>query len=546
MKEKLQNLGRSMLIPLALITIAGFFMGLGGAFTSQATVNSIGLGKVIYKGSSVYNFFFLLKAMGDFIFSNLPILYAAGIAFGMAKKEQGWAAFSGIVVFLGIHAIISSMFKLNGITPDTTSKKYFMEQGMSTFDATKWNSLYRSEMGYFSYRMGIFGGFISGLVAQFLHNRFYKTKLPLALSFFAGTRTVPILAALAGCATGFVMYYLWPVLGLGLAELSLFIGKSGLLGTFVWAVADKSLVPLGMHHLITTPIRWTELGGTEVIDGVIYTGTTGIQLAQMASESVSKFLVRDFGSGRIPLHFGGLAGAALAIYHTSKSQYKQKVAGVMVPAVFTMLLFGITEPIEFTFLFVAPWLFYFVHVPLTGIIFVLCEFFQVSFYGGNVKDFLPVLLQPHKIYVLPYLFIVPLFFVIYYFLFKTLILKFNVITPGREEDIEADEIRLYKKNDYLEKNGETVTAASKSEAEKDSLAERIIAALGGEGNIEELDNCISRLRVTVKDPSLVAEDSLWKNSLEARGVVRKGTAIQIIYGSHVTMISSDIRDIITI
>lgn len=544
MKEKLQNLGRAMLIPLALITIAGFFMGLGGAFTSQATVKSIGLSSIIYEGSLVYNFFFLLKAMGDFIFSNLPILYAAGIAFGMAKKEQGWAAFSGVIVFLGIHAIISSMFKLKGINVETTSKNYFINQGYSVFEATKWNSLYRSEMGYFSYRMGIFGGFISGIMAQFLHNKFYKTKLPLVFSFFAGTRTVPIVAALAGCSTGFLLFYLWPIIGLGLAELSLFIGKSGLFGTFIWAILDKSLVPLGMHHLITTPIRWTELGGTEVIDGIIYTGTTGIQLAQMASESATKFLVRDFGSGRIPLHFGGLAGAALAIYHVSKNKYKQKVAGIMIPAVVIMLLFGITEPIEFTFLFVAPWLFYFVHVPLTGIIFVLCEFFKVSFYGGNVKDFLPVLLQPHKIHVFPYLFIVPLFFIVYYFLFKTLILKFNVITPGREDDIDENNIKLYKKNDYLEKKSENIDFFSQDELEKLTLAEKIIAALGGEDNIEEVDNCISRLRVTVKNYNLVAGDNIWKNYLEARGVVRNGTAIQIIYGSHVTMISSDVRELI--
>lgn len=325
MKETLQTLGRTMLMPLAVMAIGSVFMGLGGAFTSQGTVDALGLGNIIYSGSTIYNIFFVMKAMGDVVFSNLPILYASGVAFGMSKKEQGWAAFSAVLAYVAFNAIISTMFKINDISVVTTAKDFLVEnRGMDIITATKWNSLYTNVLGYFSYRTGIFGGLIIGLIVQKIHNKFYNVKLPMVLSFFAGTRTVPILSLVAGSIAGITCYYVWPFFGLALAELADFISKTGIFGTFTWAILDKSLLPLGLHHLVTIPLRWTELGGTAIVDGNLVVGTSGIQMAQLGSSEMTKLITRNLNTGRAILHLGSLPGAALAIYHTAKPEQIKK------------------------------------------------------------------------------------------------------------------------------------------------------------------------------------------------------------------------------
>lgn len=549
MKEKLQKIGSVMLIPISIITVGSFFMGIGSAFTSEGTLKALHLTGAIHQGTFLYNFFYLLNATGSLVFSNLHIFFAIGIAFGLAKKEKGWAAFSAAVAFIAMHTIISKMFEINGITPETVSVDYLVDHGLSAIDAVRRNSIYNVELGIFSYRLGIFGGLIIGLITARFHNKLYNTKLPMVLEFFAGTRTVPIVMLVIGAFTGFIMFFIWPPIGMALTSLGLFIYKTGLFGTFVWAALDKALLPFGLHHLLTTPIRLTELGGSLMVNGEMFYGTTNIYMAQIASSEPLKFLVRGFQSGRVTLHFGALPGAALAMYQCANSNKKKAVAGVLIPVVITMILFGVTEPIEFTFLFVAPWLFYLVHVPLTGLAFVLTEWAQVSIYGGSIKDILPVLFQPNKLYLWPYLWLIPLFFVIYYFIFKTLILKFNVATPGREN---AD-VNLYSKEDYRNKSNDFVSAPESNpiievqdaepNSNKEILAVRIVKALGGVENIETVGNCMTRLRVKVKDPTLIAEDSLWVSQLEAKGVVRQGSSVQIIYGTQVEMIASEIRDV---
>lgn len=547
MKEKMQQLGQSMLIPISIIAIGSLCMGLGGALTAENTISSLGLSGVIYKGSLLFNFFTVVKAMGDVVFKNLPVFFAVGVSFGLANKEKGWAAFSGLVGFLTMHLIISTVFKINGITGDTTTVDYFVkEMGMSNIDAVRYNSLYANTLGYFSFNMGMFGGLIIGILTSMVHNKFYNVKLPLVLEFFAGTRTVPILMIVVGTIVGVLCYYLWPPIGLAITKFSNFIQRSGLFGTFIWACTDKGLLPLGLHHLVTQPIRWTALGGTMEVAGKMVEGTTNIFMAQLADPDSGKLLVRGFQSGRIVVHFGALPGAALAMYTTAKKSKRKAISGLLITAVATMMLFGVTEPIEFTFLFVAPWLFYLVHVPLTGLAFVLCEFFNVSAYGGGVKDILPTLLQPDKLNFVPYLLLVPLFFAIYYFLFSFLIKKFDVKTPGRGDD-DNEEVKLNTKKDYQEKIKAKETVGAKeavAQVKESSLSTQIIEALGGESNIVNLGNCMTRLRVTVKDISLVEDDETWKKDLQAIGVVRKGNALQIIYGTRVTMIASDVKDLL--
>lgn len=545
MKEKFQRVGQVMLIPISVITIASFLMGLGSAFTSEGTIEALHLSGVIYEGSFLYSIFTILKASGSLVFNNLPVLFAVGSSFGLADKERGWSAFSGLIAFIAMHTIISTMFGLHHITSDTVTTDYLVkEMGMDQIAAVRRSTLFHTELGIFSYRLSIFGGLLIGIITSKIHNKLYNVKLPQALAFFGGTRSVPIVMLLAGSALGFVLYYVWPPIGNALSEVSFFINRSGLFGTFIWACMDKSLLPFGLHHLLTQPIRYTELGGSHIVDGTTYYGTTNIFMAQLASPTPQKLITRGFNSGRILIHFGGLVGAALAMYVCAPKNKRKVVAGILIPVVFTMVFFGVTEPIEFTFLFVAPWLFYLVHVPLTGLAFVLAEATGVAMFGGSVKDILPFLLQPDKLNILPYLWLVPMYFVIYFVVFRYLILKFNVKTPGREDS--KDDIKLYGKEDYKKKKeqeaGSEEAAISVSSTESGDLYDRIIEGLGGGDNLEIVDNCMTRLRVRVKDTNKVVPDSEWRESLEAKGVVRQGNSLQIIYGTQVTMISASIRD----
>lgn len=542
MKEKFQRVGQVMLIPISVITIASFLMGLGSAMTSLDVVKVLHLSGVIYKGSFLFDFFAVMQASGSMVFNNLAIFFAIGSAFGLANKEKGWAAFSGAIAFLAMHTIISTMFTIHGITPDTTTVEYFVKHGMTQIDAVRHASIYFTELGMYSYRLSIFGGLLIGIITSRLHNKLYNIKLPMALSFFAGTRTVPIVSLLAGSVVGFLLFYIWPPIGLGLSQLSLFIHKSGLLGTFIWACLDKSLLPFGLHHLITQPIRYTELGGSLMVGGKMYYGTTNIFMAQLADPHTHRLITRGFQSGRLILHFAGLPGAALAMYTTAPKENRKAVAGVLIPVVLTMVLFGVTEPIEFTFLFTAPWLFYLVHVPLTGLAFVLAEASHVSMFGGSVKDILPFLLQPGKLYVLPYLWLMPMFFIIYYFAFRFCILKFDLKTPGREGTI-----KLYSKADYnakkaAEKGQDDKSHPNDASKNSDPLTDGLITAFGGADNLVVADNCMTRLRVKVKDADLVADDATFMNKLQAKGVVRQGHSFQIIYGTQVTMIAGDLRE----
>ncbi|WP_347291940.1 PTS transporter subunit EIIC [Kluyvera georgiana] len=540
MKQQMQMIGQAMLVPISIITIGSMFMGFGSAFTNKETLEALHLGVLFDKESLFFITFSVMKATGDVVFRNLPLFFSIGVAFGLAKKEKGWAAFSGAVCFMSMHFILSTLLTLHGLNEQTTTANWFISQRhLDPVAAVQEASLYTTELGMFTYRMSVFGGMAVGLATSWLHNRLYNVKLPMVLSFFAGTRTVPIVTLVVGALMGSALYLIWPPIGWMLAQFSKLIGDSGLFGTFIWAVADKSLLPVGLHHLITTPIRLTELGGSMEVCGKLVSGTTNIYMAQLGCNETQELLVRGFQSGRVVTHFGALPGAALAMYHCSRSQHKKVVAGLLLPVVATMILFGVTEPIEYTFLFVAPWLFYLVHVPLTGLLFVLTEMANVSIYGGCLKDILPVLLQPGKLNLWGYLWLTPLFFIIYYVLFRYLIIRFNVMTPGREEeDAGEDDVKLFSKQDFKNK-----TTPVSEQPQADAFAMQIIAAFGGKENIAQFDNCISRLRVEVRDPARVAGDDVWKKTLRAKGVVRVGEkGWQIIYGAEVVMIAGDCKE----
>ena len=533
MREKFQQFGKAMLVSLSLIAIGGLLLGLGGAMTSELTVSSLGFEWVTYRASIFYSIFAIIKSLGQVIFSNLSILYAVGVAFSLSQKEQGWAGFSAVVAYLTMQITINTLLNINGLTATTTTIDAFVGQGFSRIEAAKLSSLYTTELGYFTYRTGIFGGILIGIIVSIIHRRFYNIKLPLAMAFFAGTRSVPVLSLFGGALVGGFFYVAWPAIGNALGDLAAMIYSSGLFGTFVYSYVVESLIPFGLHPLLSVPMRWTELGGSMVIDGQLVVGNSAIQLAQLASPNTDKLLVRAFMGHAWIINAAIYPGIALAMYHTAKPESKKAVAAILIPAIVATVFFGITEPMLFTFLFVAPWLYFVIHAPMVGVAGVLAEFFQVSVFQGNIKDLLPFLLRPEKLYLVPYLFLLPAFFVASYFLYRFFILKFNLMTPGRDDE---NEIRLNTKQEYEE--------FLKDVKKGDTLAHRIIAGLGGKDNIIELDNCISRLRVIVKNPNLVVVDSIWKKELQASGTIRKDKGIQIIYGPKVAEISVDTRGLL--
>ena len=534
MNEKLQQFGKAMLVSLSLIALGGLFLGFGGAMTTEMTVTALGINWESYSQSFLFSVFSIIKTLGSVIFSNLALLYAAGVAFSLAKHEQGWAAFSAMVAYLTMHASINTLFTLNGLTPDNTTVEYFMSQGITGIEAAKMSALYTVELGYFTYRVGIFGGILTGVTVSFIHNRLYNIKLPLALAFFAGTRSVPVISLIAGSLIGVFFYTVWPALGFMLGSVSSFVHQTGLFGTFVYSALIEILVPFGLHPLLEVPMYWTELGGSMLVDGKVVVGNSNILFAQLASPDTDKLLVRAFQSQYSVVNYAIYPGIALAMYMTSKPENKQYVAALLIPTVVATAVFGITEPILFTFLFIAPWLYFGVYAPLVGLAAVISEFAQVSVYQGNIKDLIPFLFRPEKLNLFPYIWILPLFFALFYFLFRYLILKNDLPTPGRGE--EGTEVKLYSKEEYENKKNNNTNPDQE-------LAHQIITHLGGVENISELDNCSSRLRIIVKDPLKVAEDPLWKG-VGAMGVVRQGNAVQVIFGPKVVSISVDVRGLL--
>lgn len=540
MKEKFQQFGKAMLVPISLIALSGLCLGLGGALTSKLTMTSFGVNWDWYSKSILFTLFLVIKGLGGVAIGNLGPLYAVGCAFSLAKKEKGWAAFSAVVCYFAMLNTMQILLGARGLTYEGTRVPQLIESGLTAIEASKIAGLYTKNLGFFVYNTGVFGGIAVGCVVAWVTSKFYNVKLPVALSFFAGTRTVPIISLVFGSLLGISFYMFWPTIGSIFTNVSAFVYSSGLVGTFVYRFFEECLVPFGMHPLISTPMRWTELGGSAVVDGVRVVGNSAIQLAQLASPEPGKILVRAFMGGLGIIDYAIYPAIALAMYKTAKKENRKKVLGLLIPTIISTVFFGVTEPILFTFLFVAPWLYFGVYAFLAATGEVLSELMKVSVFQGNIKDLIPFLLRPEKLNLWPYLILLPAFFVVTYFLFKFLIEKFDVKTPGRGDSEE--EIRLVNKAEYNAK-----VASSSNDSEEIKLAKSIIAALGGKENIEDLDNCISRLRIVLKDKSKIAADEVFTNSLQAMGVIHMGEkGIQIIYGPAVAGIAADIRDLLGI
>lgn len=527
MKDKifgvLQRVGRSFMLPIAILPVAGLLLGFGGSFTNETMLETYGLIDAIGPGTIVYDIFYVMKEAGNIVFANLPIIFAMGVAIGMAKKEKEVAALSAAIAFFIMHASISALITINGGTEQMLS-------GATT-----------SVCGITSLQMGVFGGIIVGLGVAALHNRFYKIELPQVLSFFGGTRFVPIVSALVYTGVGILMYFIWPVIQTGIYAVGNVVLESGYAGTWVYGLMERLLIPFGLHHVFYLPFWQTALGGTMEVNGVLVEGAQNIFFAQLSDPTVEHFAVSAtrFMSGKFPLMIFGLPGAALAMYKTAKPEKKKAVEGLLFSAALTSMLTGITEPLEFTFLFVAP-LLYGIHCVFAGLAYMLMHICNVgvgmTFSGGLIDLFLFGILQGNAKTSWIWIVIVGIgYFFVYYFLFSFLIKKLDLKTPGRDD---SEEVKLYRRSDVeARKKG---AAAGNAVSEEDELSSSICRGLGGKKNISDVDCCATRLRCTVYDASLV-DDALLK-STGASGVVHKGNGVQIIYGPRVTVIKSNLED----
>lgn len=519
----LQKIGRSFMLPIAILPMAGILLGVGGAFTSPVLIETYNL-TFLKSGTALNYILILFFNAGNFVFANLPLLFAVGIAIGMADKSKETAALSAVVGFLLFHTVIGVILNFQGYNPENTTVDALIASGLSSGEAAGTAALYARELGIFTLQTGVFGGIICGLLSAFITNKFANQTLPDYLAFFSGNRFVAVLTMIFFIPLAAIFPFIWPSIFKAIVHGGELFAATGYIGTFFYGACMRMLNVFGLHHAIYPLFWYTELGGVMEVSGQMIAGGQRIFFAQLSDPTVAHFssaATRTMQGGYLPMMFG-LPAAALAMYNVADNENKQKVKGILLSAALTSFLTGITEPIEFTFLFVAP-LLYVIHAILEGLSYMLLYMLNVAvgvtFSRGLIDfTFFGLLQGMSKTSYQWILILGPIYSIVYYFLFKFLIIKFNFITPGRA----GGEAKLYRRADYNERE--------KSNIDDDKIIDSIVEALGGVDNIENIDSCITRLRVTVKDPNKVADDKVW-NSLNSKKVLRIGNGIQAIYGT---------------
>ena len=526
----LQRVGRSFMLPVAILPIAGILLGIGASFTNPTTIATYGLGGVLGTGTPLHALLSIMSSAGSTIFGNLPIIFAVGVAIGMAKAEKEVAALSAMIAFFVMHTSCNAMLKIGGqILADGTIAPSVLEGTIAP------------SCGIMSFQMGVFGGIIVGIGVALLHNRYHKIILPNALSFFGGSRFIPIISTIVFLFVGIAMYFVWPLAQQGIFALGGLVTGTGYIGTLIFGIIKRALIPFGLHHVFYLPFWQTGVGGSMMIDGQLIQGGQNIFFAQLASPDVAHFSAdaTRYFSGEFIFMIFGLPGAALAMYHCARPEKKKVAGGLLLSAALTCMLTGITEPIEFSFLFVAPALFA-VQVILAGAAYMIAHMLNIAvgltFSGGLLDFFIFGILQGEAktswMYVIP---VGIVYFFLYYFIFRWMILHFGFKTPGREDDDE--ETKLYTKADYKAREG--AGGAAGGEAGFDAKSAAITKGLGSKRNITSVDCCATRLRCSVADASLVDEKLL--KATGAVGVIVKGTGVQVIYGPQVAVIKSNLE-----
>ena len=540
MKDKifgvLQRVGRSFMLPIAILPVAGLLLGLGSSFTNTTTIETYGLQWLLGDKTILHALLVIMNAVGSAIFDNLPLIFAVGVAIGMAKKEKEVSALSAVIAYFVMNVSINAMLKISGkILADGSIAKDVLDGTIT------------SVCGIQSLQMGVFGGIIVGLGVAALHNRFYKIELPNALSFFGGTRFVPIISTVVYLFVGILMYFIWPTVQNGIYALGGVVTGTGYFGTLLFGIIKRALIPFGLHHVFYMPFWQTAVGGTMEVAGHMVEGGQNIFFAQLAdSANIAHFSAgaTRYFSGEFIFMIFGLPGAALAMYKCAKPEKKKQAGSLLLSATLACMFTGITEPLEFSFLFVAPALFA-VQVVLAGSAYMIAHILNIAvgltFSGGLLDFFLFGILQGNE--KTSWMLVIPVgivYFLLYYFIFSFFIKKFDLKTPGREDD--DTETKLYTKADVNERKAakDVKNSDEKAGTVADELSQTISRGLGGKANISDVDCCATRLRITVIDPDKV-NDALLK-STGASGVVHKGQGVQIIYGPRVTVIKSNLED----
>lgn len=530
-----QQVGKSLFLPIAVLPFAGILLGIGSSFTNETTIATYELTSILHQGTILYSIMTMFAQAGSAIFNNLALIFALAVALGMAKKEKGVAVLSAGIFYLVMLTTINVLLTLNGSIVDGVVADTVKEGAIC------------SMLGIQTLQMGVFGGIIAGVIAAVLCNKFYKTKLPDALSFFAGTRFVPIASMAFAIVTGAILFVVWPIIQNGIYALGNLVQASGYFGTFIYGCIERALIPFGLHHIFYMPFWQTGVGGTAIIDGVTVMGAQNIFFAELASPGTTHFSVDAcrFLTGKYPFMMAGLPGAALAMYKTARPEKKKEVGSLLFSVALTSFLTGVTEPIEFTFLFLAPALFA-IHVVLAGFSFMICHILGICIgttFSDGFIDFilygvLPGQAKSNWMMLIPVLVV---YFILYFVIFRYFILKWNLKTPGREAD--GEEAHLISKEEYRKATGVGVAGGKAAAAGNiDVKSATILKSVGGVDNLVDIDCCATRLRLTLVDGSKVDQAGL--KSTGASGVVVKGSGVQVIYGPSVTIVKSDFEEFV--
>lgn len=524
MKKKIQEFGKSLLMPISTLSAAGIFLGISAALQNPAIV-----------GESFLNFEELqmiigfVRKLAGFLFGNLPIFFCISIAAGLSKEEKPTGIYSSILGFLAFHLTLNYILESNGITLKTTSVDYLIkEKGYSQIEVTLINSKYEVILGYFTYRMNIFSGIIVGIVVSILHNRFYKIELPSAINFFGGKRFVPIITLIILPLVALVSYFIWPFIDTIIAYLGKMIESLDIIGTFIFGFLNRLLIPTGLHHILNQLVRFTPVGGVADINGSLVSGALIIFNLSLNSEAnisldIVKQATRYIGQGHMIIVMFGLPGACLAMIRNSKLENLSKTKAMLGASFIACFLTGITEPIEFSFMFISPLLFLF-HSIMTGLSYAVTYGLGMAVGGvqAGLIDFIVFgVLRGTKTlwYLVPIVGII--FFLIYYFVFDYCIKKFDIKTIGREES----EISTTDKNNV------------------DEEIDTIILGLGGKENIKSVENCFTRLRLQLVSTNNIDKQTLEKTSPMGIKIIDDEN-LQIIYGLRVEGIATKLKSII--
>ena len=536
MKDKifgvLQRVGRSFMLPIAILPVAGLLLGIGSSLTNATTIETYGLEGILGDGTLLNALLTIMSQAGNVIFDNLPLIFAVGVAIGMAKKEKEVAALASMISFFVMHTTISAVLQVQG---------QILEDG--SIASSVLPGTIAEVCGIPTLQMGVFGGIIVGLGVAALHNRFYKIQLPNALSFFGGSRFVPIISTVVYLFVGIAMYFVWPMVQNGIYALGGLVTGTGYLGTLIFGIIKRALIPFGLHHVFYLPFWQTAVGGTMEVAGQLVQGGQNIFFAQLADPSTVHFSAdaTRYFSGEFIFMIFGLPGAALAMYRCAKPEKKKQAGGLLLSAALTCMLTGITEPLEFSFLFVAPILFV-VQVILAGAAYMIAHILNIAvgltFSGGFIDLFIFGILQGNE--KTDWMRIIPvgiIYFILYFVIFSFLIKKLDLKTPGRED---TEETKLYTKADYKARQEGGSQSSGQALSLEDEKSMLITRGLGGKKNISDVDCCATRLRCTVVDPEKVNESILKQTG--PSGIIKKGQGIQIIYGPSVSVIKSNLEE----